>query len=94
MADNNTIDPRREGAAAQGWVRTWGASPQVPDSSVTSVEPFENTTLRQLVRVSGGGSRTRIRLSNEYGAAPVTLGAAQIALTDADHQIQDGTATR
>ncbi|AZM62470.1 MULTISPECIES: SGNH/GDSL hydrolase family protein [unclassified Streptomyces] len=91
MADNNTIDTRPEGAAASGWVRTWGASPQAPDNSVSSVEPFENATLRHIVRVSGGGSRIRIRLSNEYGTAPVTLGAARVALTGADHVIQDGS---
>ncbi|MGI5438121.1 SGNH/GDSL hydrolase family protein [Streptomyces shenzhenensis] len=91
MTDNSSIDTRGAGADGQGWVRTWGASPQAPDNSVTSVEPFENATLRQIVRLSGGGSRIRIRLSNEYGTAPVTLGAVRVALTDADHLIQDGT---
>ncbi|MFD6994259.1 SGNH/GDSL hydrolase family protein [Streptomyces sp. NPDC059943] len=73
------------------WVRTWGASPQAPDNSVSSVEPFENATLRQVVRISGGGHRLRIRISNEYGTAPLTIGAARVAIADTDGGIQDGS---
>ncbi|MFE9686910.1 SGNH/GDSL hydrolase family protein [Streptomyces sp. NPDC006285] len=90
MTDSNNIASRIASADTPGWVRTWGASPQAPDSSVSGVEPFEDATLRQIVRVSGGGSRVRIRLSNEYGTAPVTLGAVRVALTGADHLSQDG----
>lgn len=75
---------------APGWVRTWGASPQAPDDSVSGVDAIENVTLRQIVRVSGGGRRLRIRLSNEYGTAPVTIGAARVALTGDGRTGQDG----
>ncbi|KAA0921347.1 SGNH/GDSL hydrolase family protein [Streptomyces apricus] len=91
VTHSNNIDPRIARPDASGWVRTWGASPQAPDSSVSSVDPFENATLRQIVQVSGGGRRVRIRLSNEYGTAPVTLGSVQIAVAGADHLIQDGS---
>ncbi|MEU7370999.1 GDSL-type esterase/lipase family protein [Streptomyces hygroscopicus] len=77
--------------AAAAWVRTWGAAPQAPDNSVSSVEPFENATLRQVVRISGGGHHLRIRISNEYGTAPLTIGAARVALADADGAIQDSS---
>jgi lysophospholipase L1-like esterase len=74
---------------APAWVRTWGASPQAPDNSVSSLEPFADATLRQLVRISGGGRRLRIRLSNEYGTAPLTVGAARVALAaDSEGAIQ------
>ncbi|EMF28652.1 SGNH hydrolase [Streptomyces gancidicus BKS 13-15] len=89
--DDTTTGTRTPGADAAGWVRTWGASPQAPDSSVSRLDPFENATLRQFVRVSGGGSRVRIRLSNEYGTAPLTLGATRVALADAGHQVQEGS---
>ncbi|WP_077797486.1 SGNH/GDSL hydrolase family protein [Streptomyces sp. JHA26] len=88
---DNSIGTRTADADASGWVRTWGASPQAPDNSVTRVDPFADATLRQIVRVSGGGSRMRIRLSNEYGTAPLTVGAARVAVTDSDHLIQDGS---
>ncbi|GAA1003633.1 SGNH hydrolase [Acrocarpospora pleiomorpha] len=89
MTDN--LDTGIASTGALGWVRTWGVSPQAPDNSVTGIEPLADATLRQIVRVSGGGDRVRIRLSNEYGTAPVTIGAARVALTGSDDQVQDGT---
>lgn len=41
---------------------------------------FNNQTLRQIVHVSLGGPRVRVVLSNRYGTAPLTVGAAQVAL--------------
>ncbi len=41
---------------------------------------FTNTTLRQVIRVSLGGKRIRVRSSNEFGTAPLTLTAARLAL--------------
>lgn len=76
---------------APGWVRTWGASPQAPDDSVAGVDPFENATLRQVVRVSGGGRRVRARVSNEYGTAPLTIGAAHVAVAEPDGRIRAGS---
>ncbi len=49
---------------------------------------FTNQTLRQVVRTSIGGSSARVVLSNAYGTAPVTIGAAHIALRDKDSAIQ------
>lgn len=67
-----------EGSAPHtvAWVRTWGAFPQAPNNSVSCIEPFENATLRQIVRITGGGHRIRIRISNEYGTAPLTIGSS------------------
>ena len=56
------------------WVDTWSA---VPDTA----GPVVNAqTVRQIVRVSVGGSQVRIRLSNLFGNVPITLGPAHIAL--------------
>ena len=49
---------------------------------------FTNQTLRQIVHVSIGGSKARVVLSNAYGTAPLTVGAAHIALRDKDAAIQ------
>jgi hypothetical protein len=53
---------------------------------------FTNQTLRQIVRTSIGGSKARIVLSNAYGTAPVTIGAASIALRDKEGSIQAASA--
>ena len=34
------------------------------------------------IRVSAGGTRIRLRLTNEYGTKPLLIGAAWIALSD------------
>ena len=49
---------------------------------------FTNQTLRQIVHASIGGSTVRVVLSNAYGTAPVTVGAAHIALRDTKGAIQ------
>lgn len=62
------------------WVRSWGASPQADHDGLGSLEghpPLADVTLRQVVRVSGGGRRVRVRFTNEFGTAPVTIGAAR-----------------
>lgn len=71
--------------AADGhWVASWSASPQ-PTWDAGFVLPngapprLRDQTLRQVARLSVGGRRVRIALSNAYGEAPVTIGAARIA---------------
>src|SRR5689334_9935430 len=63
-------------ALAQTWVGTWTASPQSPRGVMPA--RFSNQTVRQIVRVSVGGSKVRIRLSNEFGNKPVVIGAASV----------------
>jgi hypothetical protein len=58
------------------WVGTWTASPQTAEPPVVAATPaeFDNQTIRQVVRTTIGGRRVRIRLSNEYGTAPLRVG--------------------
>jgi lysophospholipase L1-like esterase len=49
---------------------------------------FKDQTLRQIVHTSIGGSNVRVVLSNVYGTAPLTIGAAHIALRDKDSSIR------
>ena len=61
-------------AAQETWIGSWGASPSYP------IGPdLGGTTVRQLVRLSAGGRAVRVRLSNETGTRPLTIGAATIA---------------
>jgi lysophospholipase L1-like esterase len=52
---------------------------------------FKDQTLRQIVHISIGGSRLRVVLSNVYGTAPLTVGAAHIALREKDSSIRSGS---
>ena len=52
---------------------------------------FNNQTLRQIVHTSIGGSRIRVILSNVYGTAPLTIGAAHVALRDEGSSIRSAS---
>ena len=72
--------------AQAGWLGVWGAAPQAPSAGMGFIPPtpsFNNQTLRQVVRISAGGRRVRVRFTNEYGARPLRIGAARIAIADA-----------
>jgi lysophospholipase L1-like esterase len=49
---------------------------------------FGNQTIRQVVRISAGGDRVRVRLTNEYGAQPLVIGEARIARARADGAVE------
>ena len=59
------------------WTTTWQASPEPPRSPTIALN---GQTIRQVVRISAGGNRFRIRLSNEYGESPLHIGAAHLAI--------------
>jgi lysophospholipase L1-like esterase len=71
------------------WISTWTASPQSPRGVIPT--SFSNQTVRQIVRVSLGGHKVRIRLSNEFGTKPVLIGAASVALAGGRANIVSGS---
>jgi lysophospholipase L1-like esterase len=52
---------------------------------------FHDATLRQVVRLSGGGRQVRIRFTNEFGTQPLAVGAAHVAIAAAGGAIQPGS---
>jgi lysophospholipase L1-like esterase len=65
------------------WFATWYAAPQnynilFPGDTVPPLT-ISNQSVRQIVHISHGGSRIRVKLSNFFGTTPVTFGAARIA---------------
>jgi lysophospholipase L1-like esterase len=52
---------------------------------------FTDQTLRLIVHTSIGGNRVRIRLSNEMGSSPLTIGEAHIAIRAGGAAIATGT---
>ncbi|WP_030561591.1 SGNH/GDSL hydrolase family protein [Streptomyces aureocirculatus] len=71
-------------AAEGAWTAAWAAAPQRPSTNFKanwSEAGFDDQTLRQVVRVTEGGDRARIRLSNRYGASPLRIASATVART-------------
>jgi hypothetical protein len=60
------------------WVGSWAAAP----APAEGVVGFNNHTLRMNPRISLGGDRLRVRISNAYGNRNLAIGAARIALRD------------
>ena len=75
-----------------GWVATWTTSPQIvgpdPDEPLLKIE---DQTVRERLRVSQGGARIRIRLSNEYGSKPLLVGSATVAAPDDAASVKPGS---
>jgi hypothetical protein len=88
-----------QSAAPENWVGTWatavvGRPPQGAPSPIPDPKQplhFNNQTLRQIVRTSIGGERIRIVLSNTFGTAPLSIGAARVALRDKESAIVAGS---
>jgi lysophospholipase L1-like esterase len=75
---------------AEHWIGTWGAGPGGPPLPANT-QIFTDQTVRLIVHTSVGGSRVRIRLSNELGSTPLRIGAAHIALRAGGADIQTGS---
>jgi lysophospholipase L1-like esterase len=73
--------------AAGQWVNTWTSMPQLTEPGNMPPPPFTqnglvmaDTTLRQTVRVTVGGSNLRLRFSNAFGGAALPITAVSVAL--------------
>jgi len=86
-------------ATAQGpktrghWVSAWSAAVHapLPFPDLPPSPTFDNQTIRMVVRPTIGGERFRIRFSNEFGTAPVVIGAAHVALGSQGAKIAPGS---
>ena len=69
------------------WVGTWAAAP----APAEGFAGFNNHTIRLNPRVSIGGERLRVRISNAYGNRPLQIGAARVALREGGPAIMPGS---
>ncbi|MFD9908769.1 SGNH/GDSL hydrolase family protein [Streptomyces sp. NPDC059063] len=79
---------------SRDWQGGWAASPQAPTEIFGpnwSVKGFERQTVRQVVRVSKGGTKARIELSNRFGRTPLRISGATIARTAKGAAVEDGS---
>ncbi|WP_459003520.1 SGNH/GDSL hydrolase family protein [Stenotrophomonas sp. PSU_St103] len=79
-----TLSSAASAAPARHWVASWQASPQPvwgADFLFPTLVPatLQDQTFRQTARISLGGPRLRVRLSNAYGTQPLRIGAASVA---------------
>lgn len=69
-------------ALAKGhWVGTWGTAPQLVERHNNPPSPgLENNSLRQIVQVSIGGKKVRLKLTNEFSQDSTEIKAVELAL--------------
>ncbi|MGH4035100.1 SGNH/GDSL hydrolase family protein [Actinomycetota bacterium Odt1-20B] len=88
-----------ESHSNDSWNAAWAAAPQRPSTGFKanwSESGFSGQTLRQVVRVTAGGDRARIRLSNAYGPSPLHIAGATVARTEGTKgaAVEDGSVRR
>jgi lysophospholipase L1-like esterase len=79
------------------WHGGWAASPQPPTAPFApnwSEQGFSDHTVRQVVRVSTGGTKARIELSNRYGRTPLRITGATVARTGEGATVEPGSVRR
>ena len=81
---------------ATRWSATWASAMQSPVPGNDTTGPnwsdgFSDQTVRQVIRVSTGGSQVRVRLSNLYGTKPLQVTGATIARTRYGATVEPGT---
>jgi len=83
--NSSALLPASAQVQTNSWISSWTASPQAPRGVMPT--SFSNRTIRQVVHLSIGGNKIRLRLSNEFGTKPVLIGAASIAMAGAGSDI-------
>lgn len=76
----DTMNENKKINTSMSWVTTWGTAEEnfiaTPDGMP---QPLENTTVRQIVKVTTSGDRMKLRLSNRYGKSDVVIRSLHIA---------------
>lgn len=69
------------------WVGSWASSPlQMPLK-----DPVGDSTIRNVVHLSIGGSAIRVTLTNQFGTASLRIGVAHVALLMGGSRLQPGS---
>ncbi len=81
---NNTVKPDTTDPvvteAPMEWVSTWGTAEENFTASTDRMpQPLNDTTVRQIIKVTTSGNEFKLRLSNQYGKSDVTIHSLHIA---------------
>jgi lysophospholipase L1-like esterase len=75
--------PAEQASSAAFWVSAWQGSPvgggTVEGAACPADQGLDNQTVRNVVFLSAGGDRVRIRLTNAFGTRPLQVGTASVA---------------
>ena len=71
------------------WTGSWAAAPVA--APVNNTPNPEGETYRNIVHLSLGGNAIRLRISNEFGTAPLTVAGVHTALSGGGAATQSGT---
>jgi len=71
------------------WVSAWSTAVQAPRKAPGLPPPLtiDNQTIRMIVRPTIEGQKLRVRLSNELGKTPLSLGSVHVAIIKQDGEI-------
>ena len=76
--------PADQASSAAPWVSAWQGSPvgggSVEGAACPADQGLDDQTVRNVVFLSAGGDRVRIRLTNAFGTRPLQVGAVSVAL--------------
>ena len=72
--------------ASPGWVASWGSAMQTPVTSEVSETSY---TVRNIVRLTVGGSTVRVRLSNVFSSGDLTASKVSVAPAGTGAALQD-----
>ncbi|HSC52945.1 MAG TPA: SGNH/GDSL hydrolase family protein [Phnomibacter sp.] len=76
------------------WLTTWATAPQLVEPNNLAPEPgLSYNTLRQIVRISVGGKKIRLRFSNQYSKDSLIIKAISIALPTDSCNVNSSTIT-
>jgi len=65
---------------AASWVAVWGSSNYSPEpNNALPTADLQDTTLRQVMRVTAGGDVIRLRITNAFGTTPLRITSASVA---------------
>ncbi|WP_228538313.1 SGNH/GDSL hydrolase family protein [Nocardia sp. XZ_19_385] len=87
---NTTADP----GPANTWNTAWAVPMQQPSIGFEpnwSLDGFADQTVRQVIRVTGGGTAARITLSNQFGPGDLRIADATIGRTEDGARVQPDT---
>ena len=63
------------------WVGTWGTAPQLVETHNNPPSPgLSNNSLRQIVQVSIGGEKVRLKLTNEFSSEATVIKAVELSV--------------
>ena len=91
------INPPAQGSDNSGshWVAAWQGSPMTGGTFFSPGCPSDvgltNQTIRNVVFLSAGGDKVRVRISNAFGATPLSVGAATVGISAGGATTVSGT---